>query len=189
MSCANSAVTPTNDEGELMVGGLRVTIGDAVSLMLPGDYADHCKLQDQTAMTHSPTGEIWLLCVAEPRKINVTFLEKHPCMLVECGFTETERTLVLSGRPLRMRTNEYIAGWHAQPDKIKELCDKGIVPIEYDFEQGNEVDPPHLMGQVAGLIQKIQPAREIVDEMVAEATAMLKLGGTYLSGGAVSSKL
>ncbi|KAJ3573194.1 hypothetical protein NPX13_g4787 [Xylaria arbuscula] len=88
-----------------------------------------------------------------------------------------------------MRTNEYIANWHAQPDKIKELCDKGIVPIEYDFEQGNEVDPPHLMGQVAGLIQKIQPAKEIVDDMVAEATTMLKLGNTYLTGGAVNSKL
>lgn len=46
-----------------------------------------------------------------------------------------------------------------------------------------------LMGQVAGLIQKIQPAKEIVDEMVAEATTMLKLGGTYLNNGATSSKL
>ncbi|KAI0392857.1 2-nitropropane dioxygenase [Xylariaceae sp. FL0594] len=113
--------------------------------------------------------------------------EEHKASVVECGFSDTERTLVLSGRPLRMRTNEYIAKWHAQPDKIKELCDKGVVPIEWDFEQGNDVDPPHLMGQVAGLIDKVQPAKEIVDEMVAEATEMLKLGGTYLS--APSSKL
>ncbi|KAI1305671.1 2-nitropropane dioxygenase [Xylaria venustula] len=115
--------------------------------------------------------------------------EEHKHSVVDCDFTGTERTLVLSGRPLRMRTNEYIANWHAQPDKIKELCDKGIVPVEYDFDQGNEVDPPHLMGQVAGLIQKIQPAKEIVNEMVAEAAAMLKLGGIYLAGGAVNSKL
>ncbi|KAI3336110.1 2-nitropropane dioxygenase [Ustulina deusta] len=115
--------------------------------------------------------------------------EEHKRSVVSCGFTDTERTLVLSGRPLRMRTNEYIANWHAQPDKIKALCDQGIVPIEHDFEQGKDADPPHLMGQVAGLVQKIQPAREIVDDMVTEATAMLKLGGAYLAGGAAGSKL
>ncbi|KAI1327717.1 2-nitropropane dioxygenase [Xylariaceae sp. FL0255] len=115
--------------------------------------------------------------------------EAHKESVVACEYTETDRTLVLSGRPLRMRVNEYIAGWHAKPDKIKELCDKGITPIEWDFEQGNDVDFPHLMGQVAGLITKVQPAKEIVDDMVAEASTMLKLGGTYLNGGAASSKL
>ncbi|KAI1333675.1 2-nitropropane dioxygenase [Xylariaceae sp. FL0016] len=113
--------------------------------------------------------------------------EAHKQSVVECGFTDTERTLVLSGRPLRMRTNEYIAKWHAQPSRVQELCDQGIVPIEWDFEQGNEVDPPHLMGQVAGSIAKIQPAREIVSEMVAEAVGMLKMGNSYLGG--TSSKL
>ncbi|CAJ2507212.1 Uu.00g083980.m01.CDS01 [Anthostomella pinea] len=109
--------------------------------------------------------------------------EEHKRGVVECGFDGTERTLVLSGRPLRMRTNEYIARWHAQPAKVKELCDKGTVPIEWDFEQGNEVDPPHLMGQVAGAIDKIQPAGEIVREMVGEAVEMLRVGGSYLGGG------
>ncbi|KAI2621581.1 2-nitropropane dioxygenase [Xylaria nigripes] len=118
--------------------------------------------------------------------------EAHKCSVVElsilheCDFSGTERTLVLSGRLLRMRPNEYIAKWHAQPDKIKELCDKGIVPVEYDLDKGNEVDPPHLMGQVAGLIQKIQPAKEIIDEMVAKATAMPELGNSYITS---SSKL
>ncbi|KAK3378336.1 2-nitropropane dioxygenase [Podospora didyma] len=107
--------------------------------------------------------------------------EQHKEAVVSCGFEGTERTLVLSGRPLRMKTNEYIAKWHAQPQKIQELCAKGVVPLEYDLDEGNEIDPPHLMGQVAGAIQKIQPAREIVDEMVAEAVEMLRLGGTYLT--------
>ncbi|KAK1760647.1 2-nitropropane dioxygenase [Echria macrotheca] len=106
--------------------------------------------------------------------------EEHKQAVVSCGFDETERTLVLSGRPLRMKTNEYIRGWHAQRDKIDELTAKGIVPIEYDMDQGRDIDPPHLMGQVAGAIRKVQPAGEIVDEMVAEAVAMLKLGTSYL---------
>ena len=108
--------------------------------------------------------------------------EEHKKEVVSCDFDGTERTLVLSGRPLRMKTNEYIANWHAKPDQIKELCDKGIVPIEHDLEEGNDIDLPHLMGQVAGSIKKIQPAGEIVDEMVKEAAEMLKLGGAYLAG-------
>ncbi|KAK8100020.1 oxidoreductase [Apiospora kogelbergensis] len=107
--------------------------------------------------------------------------EEHKRAVVACGFDETERTLVLSGRPLRMRTNEYVARWHAQPDKIRELCDRGITPIEWDFDQGHDVDPPHLMGQVAGAITKIQPAGEIVREMVDEALQMLETGRDYIT--------
>ena len=108
--------------------------------------------------------------------------EEHKKAVVTCGFEGTERTLVLSGRPLRMKTNEYIRGWHANQGKIAELTAKGVVPMEHDLEEGNEIDPTHLMGQVAGLISKVQPAGEIVDEMVAEAVEMLKLGNTYLNG-------
>ncbi|KAI9898665.1 hypothetical protein N3K66_007025 [Trichothecium roseum] len=108
--------------------------------------------------------------------------EEHKKAVVSCDLDGTERTLVISGRPLRMKTNAYIADWHARPNEIKELCDKGIVPAEHDMDEGRDVDLPHLMGQVAGNITKIQPAGEIVDEMVQEAAEMLKLGGTYLAG-------
>ncbi|KAJ4306335.1 hypothetical protein N0V88_001135 [Collariella sp. IMI 366227] len=114
--------------------------------------------------------------------------EEHKKAVVSCGFEGTERTLVISGRPLRMKTNDYIRKWHAQPARIQELCSKGVVPIEHDLEEGNDIDLPHLMGQVAGAIQKIQPAGEIVEEMVAEAVDMLKLANTYL-GGNKGSKL
>ncbi|KAK4169154.1 2-nitropropane dioxygenase [Cladorrhinum sp. PSN259] len=109
--------------------------------------------------------------------------EQHKDAVVSCGWQDTERTLVLSGRPLRMKTNEYIAKWHEKPEKIKELTEKGVVPLEHDLEEGNEIDPPHLMGQVAGAITKVQPAGEIVDEMVQEAVEMLRLGTSYLTGG------
>ncbi|KAK5663150.1 hypothetical protein OQA88_6567 [Cercophora sp. LCS_1] len=107
--------------------------------------------------------------------------EEHKEAVVSCGFEGTERTLVISGRPLRMKTNAYIRDWHSRMEEIKELTGKGIVPLEHDLDEGREVDPPHLMGQVAGLIQKIQPAGEIVDEMVAEAVEMLKVGTSYLT--------
>lgn len=109
--------------------------------------------------------------------------EQHKEAVVSCGWQDTERTLVLSGRPLRMRTNEYIKSWHAKPEKITELTEKGVVPLEHDLEEGNEIDPPHLMGQVAGAITKVQPAGEIVEEMIQEAVEMLRLGQSYLGGG------
>lgn len=108
--------------------------------------------------------------------------EEHKQEVVSCDFDGTERTLVISGRPLRMKTNEYIQQWHDRPDQIKALCDKGVVPLEQDLDEGNDIDLPHLMGQVAGAIDKVQPAGEIVDEMVKEAAEMLKLGGAYLNG-------
>ncbi|ELQ38493.1 2-nitropropane dioxygenase [Pyricularia oryzae Y34] len=106
--------------------------------------------------------------------------DEHKQAVVDCNPEDTERTLVLSGRPLRLKVNDYIRKWHARPDRIKELCDKGIVPIEHDFENGTEnggeIDLPHLMGQVAGNIKKVEPAGDIVRSMVAEAVEMIKLG-------------
>jgi len=109
--------------------------------------------------------------------------EEHKAAVVDCGFDDTERTLVLSGRPLRVRTNDYIRAWHARPDEIRTLCAGGVTPLEHDLDAGRDVDLPHLMGQVAGAIGRVQPAAEIVDEMVAQAVEMLRLGGSYLQAG------
>jgi NAD(P)H-dependent flavin oxidoreductase YrpB (nitropropane dioxygenase family) len=106
----------------------------------------------------------------------------HKESVVSATFEDTLRTLVISGRPLRVRRNEWVEKWEAQPEKIKELTEKGVVPIEFDMEAGNDIDIPHLMGVVAGVIKDIQPAAQIVDEMVAEAVQMLTHGQTYLSG-------
>jgi NAD(P)H-dependent flavin oxidoreductase YrpB (nitropropane dioxygenase family) len=107
--------------------------------------------------------------------------QAHKEAVVSAGFEDTLRTLVVSGRPLRVRMNEYIAKWEAQPEKIKELTEKGVVPIQKDFDDGIEVDIPFLMGQVAGVITDIKPAGEIVREMVVEAVEMLKVGQGYLT--------
>ncbi|KAK2595034.1 hypothetical protein QQS21_007224 [Conoideocrella luteorostrata] len=108
--------------------------------------------------------------------------EEHKQAVVTCDFSETDRTIVLTGRPLRAKMNPYLQAWRARGNAAQDLCDKGIIPIEHDFEQEVEdIDFPHIMGQVAGAIKKIQPAKEIVDEMVAEAAEQLKLANVYLS--------
>ncbi|KAF2499506.1 2-nitropropane dioxygenase [Lophium mytilinum] len=112
--------------------------------------------------------------------------ELHKKDVVSASFTDTLRTLVVTGRPLRVRMNDYIREWENRPEDIKNLTEQGIVPMTKDMDDGKDTDKPFLMGQVAAVIDKVQPAKEIVDEMVAEAVAMLKLGQTYIS---VSSKL
>jgi len=110
----------------------------------------------------------------------------HKEAVVTADFADTLRTLVVSGRPLRVRMNEYVKGWEDQPQKIKELTDQGIVPLSQDMDDGKDVDIPYLMGQVAGVIDSVQPAGEIVEDMVKEAVRMLQRGQSYMG---VASKL
>ena len=112
--------------------------------------------------------------------------QKHKEDVVSADFTDTLRTLVISGRPLRVRMNDYVKKWEDQPAKIKELTDKGIVPLAHDMENDVEIDPPFLMGQVAAIIKDIKPAKDIVEDMVREAVTQLKLGSSFID---VKSKL
>lgn len=114
----------------------------------------------------------------------------HKEAVVSADFNDTLRTLVVSGRPLRVRLNDYVARWEAQPEKIKELTERGVVPIAHDLENERDVDMPFLMGQVAAIIKDVKPAKQIVEDMVREAIAMLNLGHSYIAGnGAPKSKL
>ncbi len=112
--------------------------------------------------------------------------KRHKEDVVSADFTDTLRTLVVSGRPLRVRMNDYVKKWEDQPEKIKELTDKGIVPLAQDMENDVDVEIPFLMGQVAAIIKDVKPARAIVEDMVREAVEQLKLGSSYLE---VRSKL
>jgi hypothetical protein len=82
--------------------------------------------------------------------------------------------------------NEYIKGWEEQPEKIRELTDKGVVPMMKDMEDEKDVDMPFLMGQVAAMVKDVKPAREIVEDMVREAVQMITLGQSYIAPGAKS---
>lgn len=104
----------------------------------------------------------------------------HKQAVVEAGFADTLRTLVVSGRPLRVRRNDYVAAWEARPADIKALTDRGVVPFVQDMDDGKDVDMPFLMGQVAAVIRDVKPARQIVEEMVQEAVDMLRLGQSYV---------
>ena len=89
------------------------------------------------------------------------------------------------GRPLRVRINPYIQNWEEnRAGEIKELTDKGTIPVEHDFETlGDEIDDetmdnarPFLMGKAAAVTNEKKPAKAIVDEMVGDAVKWLQKG-------------
>ena len=110
--------------------------------------------------------------------------QMHKESVVSASFEDTLRTLVVSGRPLRVRMNDYIKSWEVdRPEEVKKLCDSGVVPLQKDMDEEKEVDVPFLMGQVAGSIEKIQPAKEIVEEMVSECIEVLRNQQSYIGAG------
>lgn len=140
--------------------------------------------------------------------------ESHKEAVRTAGFDDTIRTLIFTGRPLRVRKNPYIVNWETQrQDEIKELTSKGVLPYEKDLDSvmnGEMKEPPKgldvggaavedvdvdelmdqfrpfLMGQCAAVCNEKKNAKEIVDEFVNDAAASLQRGSSLVK---VSSKL
>jgi len=101
------------------------------------------------------------------------------------GFDDNVRTIIFTGRPLRVRANPYIKNWEEnRAQEIKDLTSKGIIPVEHDFEKlGDEIDDetmdnarPFLMGKAAAVVNEKKSAKDIVDEMVTEAVEWMARG-------------
>ncbi|KAJ5622236.1 hypothetical protein N7528_005468 [Penicillium herquei] len=113
----------------------------------------------------------------------------HKEAVVGAQYGETKRTLVVSGRPLRMLPNDYVKEWESRPADIAELTAKGIVPMMHDLENEKDIDMPFLMGDVSASVKAIQPAGVIVKEMVQQAVDVLRTGNSYITGAGRASKL
>lgn len=112
------------------------------------------------------------------------------------GFDDNVRTIIFTGRPLRVRRNNYIDNWeNERAQEIKELTGKGVIPVEHDFEtKGDDMTDddmdnarPFLMGKVAAVVNERKSAKAIIDEMVGEAVQYLNEGSSLIA--AKKSKL
>jgi NAD(P)H-dependent flavin oxidoreductase YrpB (nitropropane dioxygenase family) len=125
---------------------------------------------------------------------------------MESTYDETIRTLIFTGRPLRVRKNPYIMNWETERrDEMQSLLDKGVLPIQHDLEEVekmeeqkdqksvegklagldiDDVERPYLMGEVAAAIKDVKPAKEIIDDMIREAIQQLRMGTSFIEGGA-----
>ena len=52
------------------------------------------------------------------------------------GHEDITRTLIYTGRPLRVYKTPYVADWEDnRREEIRELTSKGILPAEHDIEK------------------------------------------------------
>ncbi|KAJ3327034.1 hypothetical protein HDU76_012418 [Blyttiomyces sp. JEL0837] len=109
----------------------------------------------------------------------------HQKAIVNAGYHDTIRTIIYTGRPMRVLKTDYIMDWeNNRQSEIKALTSAGKLPMQAEVEkltaEGKDADEvlfgarPLLMGAVAGAIQDIKPAKEIVDEMVRDAVKVLR---------------
>jgi NAD(P)H-dependent flavin oxidoreductase YrpB (nitropropane dioxygenase family) len=119
---------------------------------------------------------------------------RHQKGVTGAGFHDTIRTIIYSGRPMRVLKNEMNVDWEAnrQAD-IKMMTEQGRLPYELAFEEMSEemkdkdgnIDAsaamrkqieltPMLMGNAAGAIKSVEPAKKIIDDMVSGAIGCLR---------------
>ncbi|KAH8912612.1 NPD-domain-containing protein [Coniochaeta sp. PMI_546] len=134
--------------------------------------------------------------------------ESHKEGVRTAGFDDNIRTIIFTGRPLRVRTNPYIENWeNERQQEIKELVSKGKIPYEADLDkvmsgemtsppkglvvakgEDGEVDidevldqfRPMLMGKCAAVVNEKKPAKEIVDEFVNDAVKWMQKGNSMI---------
>jgi len=114
----------------------------------------------------------------------------HKDKVLKATSNDTTRTLVISGRPLRLIPNDWVKGWEKEPARIQELCDQGVVPLAHDMKTKGEdaatrrglLDAINsLAGQCVGGIHSVEPAQKIVEDMVTEAATMLESNAALVS--------
>ncbi|SNX85935.1 probable dioxygenases related to 2-nitropropane dioxygenase [Melanopsichium pennsylvanicum] len=100
------------------------------------------------------------------------------------------RTIIFTGRPLRVFKTPYIEEWESRPQDIKRLTEQGIIPVYHDLDNDDEegtketqISKRFLLGKCASVIDDIKPAKEIMDEMINEAVDVLRNGSQLLVGG------
>lgn len=116
------------------------------------------------------------------------------------GHDDNVRTIIFTGRPMRVRNNDYISDWeNNRVQEMKELAAKGTIPYEADLDKimssddganASEVDEdedpldkfrPFLMGKCAAVVNEEKPAKEVVDEFVNDAVSWLQKGNKMIA--------
>ncbi|TIA71265.1 hypothetical protein E3P84_02870 [Wallemia ichthyophaga] len=109
----------------------------------------------------------------------------HKDLVLKSTWDDNIRTLIYTGRPLRVYGHDYVKHWEEERrDEIKELTSKGLVPHEVELEKRPEISAKTrmwLMGKVSGSIDKVETAQEIVDEMVLGAVKIINDNVKYLT--------
>lgn len=112
--------------------------------------------------------------------------------IIKASFDSTIKSTLWTGRPLRSIKTPYIEDWEKnRQQELQALQAQGILAYDHEMDKLNKEDKLtdeiqeqsmyHPAGQVAALVTKPeQSAKEIVDEIVADATQLLKGAGNFV---------
>lgn len=127
--------------------------------------------------------------------------KSHKDAVRTAGHDDNVRTIIFTGRPMRVRNNDYINDWETnRTQEMKELAAKGTIPYEADLDklmgEGSDSnseggdddgdDPldkfrPFLMGKAAAVVNEQKPAKEVVDEFVNDAVTWIQKGNKMIA--------
>ncbi|KAJ7090244.1 2-nitropropane dioxygenase [Mycena belliarum] len=147
--------------------------GEPVVVVAAGAVADGRGLA--AALAYGASG-VWVgtrFVASEEAGANKT----HKQMVLSAGYDDVARTLIYSGRPMSVRKTAYVAEWDsARKTEQEKLIAQGLVPHDTELAKnpGRSIEGmAFLMGKVAGSINDIKPAKDIVDELVTTAEKSL----------------
>jgi len=120
---------------------------------------------------------------------------RHQQGVQKAGFSDTVRTIIYTGRPMRVLNTPYIDNWEKnRANDIRDLTSNGILPVQHDLEMmkksGKEMTfkdqldiTPLLMGQCAAAIPEgeVPTAKEIMDDMMGTAISIIKSNQTMIA--------
>mmetsp|Transcript_40025 Transcript_40025/g.114394 ORF Transcript_40025/g.114394 Transcript_40025/m.114394 type:complete len:347 (+) Transcript_40025:89-1129(+) len=97
----------------------------------------------------------------------------HKNLIKKTGYTETIKTTIYTGRPMRVSATPFVLDWESnRQEELQKKLAAGRLPSAYGTQDKIQ-DRPFLMGQAAGAIEDVKPAKEIVEEMVSQAHELL----------------
>ena len=128
----------------------------------------------------------------------------HKDAVRTAGHDDNVRTIIFTGRPMRVRNNDYINDWETnRSQEMRDLAAKGTIPYEADLDkimnqqdsdnkdsnssdENDEDDPldkfrPFLMGKCAAVVNEQKSAKAVVDEFVDDAVTWMQRGNKMIA--------
>lgn len=110
-----------------------------------------------------------------------TAARQYKDRLIQAAQDDTQRTRCYSGKPLRSLKNRYIAEHEAHPETIKRFPEQLLISSGKQVMAywNPEADPDATCmpaGQGVGSFRAIQPAGDVLRQIVAQAEALLQRG-------------
>lgn len=109
----------------------------------------------------------------------------HKELVLKAKHGDVVRTLVYSGRPMRVFRTPFVDEWETRrQEEMHSLLARGIIPEHHELEKHPEKTMEAkrwLMGEVAALIGEVLPAEVIIKNMVSEAVGIMQRNYAMIS--------